>query len=295
MYSKIEFVKVWPAGNLTALVLTPLSRSVYAEVSRNIFSEDRSIEQVGFIEPSSDSRALARLQMMGGEFCGNATRSLAMFLYKKLRSKCGEESGDAFFLEVSGTPQPVRVNVIDEKEVALEIPVEHYGDDAFQEYRDGTLVKIDGIQHFITEMPEFAHENKDLLRIRASYILHQEGFVNAPATGVIFVEKQAERTAIHPFIWVRDVNSLVYESGCASGTLAAAMSATRNMKDGIQVTVVFQPSGLALTATVQRTDGKFSKAVLSGVVELRETCDTHLLVHDQPVVHFENRRFVTAY
>lgn len=294
MYSKIEFVKVWPAGNLTALVVTQLPRSVYTEVATNILAKDRNIEQVGFVEPANNPRALARLQMMGGEFCGNATRSLAMFLYQELKRERGEAKTE-FSLEVSGIDQLIQVKIINEKDVAIEIPVAHYDDRVFEEYRDGTLVKIDGIQHFITDMPDFARVNKDLLRIRASYILHQEGFIESSATGVIFVDKHEGKNAIYPFIWVKDMNTLIYESGCASGTLAASMKYAREIVEGLHIAEILQPSGLPLVATIQKIGGKFSKAVLSGGVEMRERCMEYFVVHDDTAPLFENRKFISAY
>ena len=82
---EISFVKVNPAENMTIFVLDKVERKLHKELSNRLLNYN-SIhgEQVGFIEEPESLEGkrvkTQRLQMMGGEFCGNATRSLAALM-----------------------------------------------------------------------------------------------------------------------------------------------------------------------------------------------------------------------
>ena len=62
-----------PAGNITAVVLNPVMPEQRAPLAQKILREGRA-EQVGFAVPPKLGGE-CRLEMMGGEFCGNAVRS----------------------------------------------------------------------------------------------------------------------------------------------------------------------------------------------------------------------------
>lgn len=62
------------------LVLTRISRVLQAKVAKQIMCKVLTCEQVGYIETAKNSKAKLRWQMMGGEFCGNALRAVAVWL-----------------------------------------------------------------------------------------------------------------------------------------------------------------------------------------------------------------------
>ena len=263
--TKVQFAKIWPTGNMTALVTTTLPREEYSEIANNIMLEDRTIEQVGFIEKASDPRALARLQMMGGEFCGNATRSLGYFLFETLKKYYGVEKRN-FYLEVSGIDKLIYVSILKNNYV----PIDHHNDSLFRSCQNGTLVRLDGIQHFVTTMPENIRINPELLKLRAYYTLQDEGLMNAqiPAAGAIFVQKSSAGILIHPLIWVQSTGTFIYETSCASGTLATALVKSRFMQTGTDVAFITQPSGLPLKTIIRKKFGKLLQALISGPVEI---------------------------
>ena len=89
----IHYLKFSPTGNITILVTTPVPRDRQGEIAARLLAPDCvGGEQVGFIEPPSDPRAAARLQMMGGEFCGNATMSVGAMLARSAGLPDGEAS-----------------------------------------------------------------------------------------------------------------------------------------------------------------------------------------------------------
>ena len=60
-----------PSGNTTAFVLSPVPPHQYGPVARAVM-ERLKAEQVAFLHDG-------RMDMMGGEFCGNASRSFALW------------------------------------------------------------------------------------------------------------------------------------------------------------------------------------------------------------------------
>lgn len=282
MNYRLPFTKIYPAGNMTALVKTRLPRRFHGQIARQIMKEDKSVEQVGFIEPARNPRALARLQMMGGEFCGNATRSLAMCLFNELRTQCNIIKRK-FSLEVSGMDKLIEVSIQENNSVQISLPVNHYNDELFRTCKNGTLVRLDGIQHFVSNLPRYVTINQELLKLRGYYELKNEGLFkyNVPAIGTIFLQRIEGGIKIYPLIYVHDTKTFIFESGCASGTLAAGLIEAKLMGDGVHTMNVLQPSGLFLTTTITQKTGRFQSAFLSGMVEIKESSYANVSVKEE--------------
>ena len=74
---EISFVKLSPTQNVTVLATSPVPRAEQPAAAAKLLAYDGvGGEQAGFLEKPAHSAARARLQMMGGEFCGNAAMSL---------------------------------------------------------------------------------------------------------------------------------------------------------------------------------------------------------------------------
>ena len=100
-----SYYKIDPTGNITAIVETLAERNKQSRIAGLIMAADTTIEQVGFLE-KPQGEAAVRLQMMGGEFCGNASISAAALM----ACKSGIDSGN-ITLEVSGADEPLCVKV----------------------------------------------------------------------------------------------------------------------------------------------------------------------------------------
>lgn len=287
--NEIKYVKMWPAGNTTALVLTNLPRIVYSEIACKIIQKDKTIEQVGFIEPPTKMGALARLQMMGGEFCGNATRSLALYLSNKIK-KDTEFGLKNFYLEVSGTDRFVYSTVNENNNVEISMPVAHYGNvkNIVEPLPGGRLIKLDGIRHFVTDFPLFAKDSPNLLRLKAHQILRQERLLDFNAAGVIFVEKTEKGLKIHPLIWVRDTDTLIYETSCASGTLAVGINETLQLDDGTNEIGVLQPSGASLNIKIEKEAKHLKNAFISGAVLQKEMSSIYVSPQFAPAINMNS-------
>ena len=76
----VRYIPADPAGNLTAIVLSPVAPQARAAVAARMMARcPEGFEQVGFAEADSLTGEFPRLCMMGGEFCGNAARAFACY------------------------------------------------------------------------------------------------------------------------------------------------------------------------------------------------------------------------
>lgn len=78
---EIQYLLADPTKNITVLVTTPVSRALQPELASLLLDLEPEAEQVGFVETAADGQM--RLQMMGGEFCGNATMSFGAWLCRR--------------------------------------------------------------------------------------------------------------------------------------------------------------------------------------------------------------------
>lgn len=100
----IRYIPADPAGNLTAIVLSPVAAQDRAKIAAEMMARcSEGFEQVGFADETSLTGDLPTLCMMGGEFCGNATRAFACYA-AKVRGR-GETR---LAVSVSGAREPCR-------------------------------------------------------------------------------------------------------------------------------------------------------------------------------------------
>lgn len=244
---KLNYAKYNPSGNTTIIIDNrqgELERTQYASVAAKLMEpENLCAEQVGYLENPTMEGALIRLHMMGGEFCGNATRCLAMTAYdlqlpeiQKGRQECHIP------LEVSGYPDILWARVEDytgEKAKvygAMPLP-RKVGERVMEELsRKVTAVEFDGIIHFILDDTGFSRAVTERLMAE---ILRKEPELEA--VGLMFYNT-GDNTMI-PVVYVREVDSLVYESSCGSGTTALAAAIYYKSKSNVEKLLVEQPGG----------------------------------------------------
>ena len=100
---KFTVVMADPAGNRTAIVRSGVPKSERAKVAAAIMADPAlRAEQVGFETRPLYGKSLGRLEMAGGEFCGNAARSFGYLL-------CKEKEIDHCKIEMSGTREQLEV------------------------------------------------------------------------------------------------------------------------------------------------------------------------------------------
>lgn len=216
---RLNFIKASPSQNTTAFVVDYVPPAKYAEVAQKLMDYDYlNVEQVGFLMQPNNEQATIRLEMSGGEFCGNALLSAAA--YCRYRGLSDQEN---MLVEISGSKSPHQCYV-KQKGAHLfharsEMP-QSVGEQTIQFKVDGELVTgkiihLQGISHFITDY--WPSEEKDYMNILDQLLKN----VMNQAIGIIpYRETNKKDYEITPLVYVPETGSKVFERACGSGTLA---------------------------------------------------------------------------
>lgn len=267
---RLKVVRADPAGNVTLFVLTPVDRALRADAAGKLIAAlpEMKVEQVGFASAPLMGGA-ARLEMAGGEFCGNAARAWGMW------TAAGHvPRPERVRIEVSGCSHPIAVDVDwvegtarTEMPLPLEVrPVPEFG---------GTLVHLGGIAHLVVR--DTAPSREFFRRVEPAFI----GLAGLEAYGVVFLERLDEAAGeerLTPLVKVPSVGTLFQEGSCGSGSLAAAVAESAEVRDGEFRRWYVQPAG-ALTASVVRRAGEVLSAFIEGPVSLDEPIEVELDLH----------------
>ena len=82
MKREYEVAVLDPAGNVTAIVLSDVLAAERARIAAQLLRlPELRIEQAAFLTAPRCGGEI-RLEMMGGEFCGNALRCVGKYLYE---------------------------------------------------------------------------------------------------------------------------------------------------------------------------------------------------------------------
>ena len=77
---ELNILRADPAGNITVFVLDPVEKALRAAIAEKIMAiPELKAEQVGYACAAEDD-VDGHMEMMGGEFCGNATRAYGMYI-----------------------------------------------------------------------------------------------------------------------------------------------------------------------------------------------------------------------
>jgi len=268
-----NFVKMNPSGNTTILITSPVPETEYRDISIKVMKETSlCAEQVGFVVPSISNNAIARLQMMGGEFCGNGSRCLAAWI-----ALGGLKDGHpSKFLnkknipiEVSGndgilTAEVTNINKANACHVAIEMPkpvdINHYRNATLGEH---SLVVYNGIIHIILwDVPA----DSGYIDIVHNYLSFKN--LDDSCFGIMFFNTHA--FSMVPLVYVKDINSLVWENSCGSGTVAVASAIAHREKRDVENLEISQPGG-KLFADIQWEGEKIKNASLKGDITITAT------------------------
>ena len=259
---KINVLRADPAGNITLFVLSPVPREERTRVAGKLMDmADFKAEQVGFVCPPTQG-ALARMEMAGGEFCGNATRAFGMYT---AQTHGGLSQP---LVEVSGCDHPVTVDVdLAAGTSRAQMPLPVWVRPAQVGEVRGTLVHLGGIAHLVVEDVEPSMDFFD----RAEHLFQDiEGL---DAYGVIFLEPATGKMT--PLVKVPAANTLVWEGSCGSGSLACAVAQSQGAPDSPFERDYIQPAGV-VRATAVREGGRVTAAYIGGPVSLDDPVEVEL-------------------
>ena len=260
---KLNVLRADPAGNITLYVLDPIERERRAALAAELMRRlpDMKIDQVGFA-CSADADTDGRMEMMGGEFCGNATRAFGLLTAKKMGAPAHVR------IETSGCDHIVTVDTdLAAGTSRAEMPLPQWLKNVEFAGHKGTLVHLGGIAHLVLENVEPS---------QAIFDQAEPLFQDIPgldAYGVIFLDTNTLHMT--PLVKVPATNTLVWEGSCGSGSLASALAQSRDMADGTFSRSYIQPAG-TVTATAVREGGKVVKTYIGGPVTLGEPFETEV-------------------
>lgn len=251
---KLTYLRANPTGNITLLVTSSVDRIDQPRVSAAMMKA-LNCEQVGFIESAGREDALCRLQMMGGEFCGNATVSAAAMIARN--QGVTEGKSVTVPLEVSGAEGILKCRVTNcGKYYTGTVKMPRVN--RIEELPQGTLVRMNGIAHLIVSEKYDMEMAEKTLRGLADCL-------EEDACGLL----QWVDGFMIPLVYVKKTNSMVWETSCASGSTAIGCIAAARNKAGTAVTEVHQPGG-KLTVEAGSENGMITEAFLTGETRLLE-------------------------
>ena len=249
-----------PAGNRTVLVTSPTEKSAYADISQKLMARIDGCEQVGFLtEPLCGGDV--RLEMMGGEFCGNALRCAAYYYVREHISR----QRSLVAAEISGCDRVLAVSADVPNGVAqAEMVLPHTTEKVDQWGDSGAMAFLfDGIVHIVLFGPP-RHLPEEPLR---AWLQSMSIRYKASAVGLMQVDLRTND--LLPVVYVRDTDTMVYESSCASGTSAAAYYLALLDEDGVYSYDFKEPGG-TLNAIVAKKDRKILSIKIGGALEMSE-------------------------
>lgn len=295
--SALRFHKFSPGGNTTILVTDPVPAPLRAAVAAELMGEDHvHAEQVGFVTLAGPR---PRIDMMGGEFCGNACRSLAALLALKRVLHAGPGGLMSGEIESSGVSGVLPVRVVHTPhgpDAAVRMPLPPAAGNADPAHgasprgaqpapprlalpvADGlVLVRLPGIVHLLLDAS--VHPFPDDWRDHARTLITRHGLDDEPAAGCIWCHGTLAAPAITPVVRVRDTGSIILESACGSGSLAYGLHRA-DMAEGEISLAVRQPSGATIRVSVSRRDGVTPEAWIGGTV--RHVASGTAYLHGDP-------------
>ena len=262
---ELRFIKASPTENMTLLIQTPVPREEQLAVAEQLIAYGSVYaEQAGYIETPEDARAEKRLQMMAGEFCGNASLSLAAWLAKEKGLAVGEST--EILLEVSGAAELVCCEIRAEEKgyygrVQMPLPEKIEERDfslCGKQYRFPVVV-FEGITHIIVPAAEWGDDGVMLAEQAA-----KEWKQDLPEVfGILLYD--AEKESLKPLVAVGE-SSLIWERGCGSGTCAIgaylAQMAGRSIAASLK-----QPGGVMGVEAIFENE-KTEKLYITGKVSI---------------------------
>ena len=252
---EVKFIKASPTENMTLLIETPVAREKQLAVAERLIAYGSVYaEQAGYIEEAENPAAEKRLQMMAGEFCGNASLSLAAWLAQKKNLQIGEKT--EITLEVSGAEELVRCEMKREAQhrllgrVAMPLPqtIEKRAFTLDGERIELTAVVFAGITHILVPASLWG-ENAAKKAEHAARVWAKE---LPPVFGLLLFDEKEK--SLKPLVAVEDVS-----------LIASSPVSAREKKD---ITVSLKQPGGVMHATVSYQNGAVTKIEITGSVAI---------------------------
>ncbi len=256
---EIKYNILNPGGNKTALIKgCEYTNNQKKLINKMIMDKYSQVEQVGFL-----SNIINRLEMAGGEFCMNATRC-AIYEYSK-------ENKEKVELSVSGTNKKLIGRKLNDNKVEVKLDIGKNIEDLIETKNDFTCVKIDGILIAILDEEKSKkyiqklRENEETTKNELKQLMITEIASEEKAIGIMLLEKESGKIKINPIVWVKEIDTVFYETACGSGSLGIAIYNYLKNKD--KKIELIQPSGYSINIELEGNKNYIKNAIISGIIE----------------------------
>ncbi|MBD3362641.1 hypothetical protein GF362_02885 [Candidatus Dojkabacteria bacterium] len=233
MIKPFKFIKTSTAGNRTGFILSVDNIIQRKNIVESIIkNKNIEAEQYAFL---SKKENYCVMDTFGDELCGGALLASTVIM--------NNFSGSTSILSVN---QSFKADIITrnkiQKFVKLSLPLKTIKNKPRFKFCNqlgvsGYSVHLDGIAYFVTKEAIIKNININLLN-KIDKELNTNSF---PCLGIIQI---IDSNKLKPLIWVKSIDTITYEEGCTTGTIATQLSFPT--KDGIW----FQPSGQFIKAQI---------------------------------------------
>lgn len=264
---EVQFIKTNPTQNMTILVESRHTRDMYRQVASRIMAYDNVFaEQVGFIESPQNEGAWTRLQMMAGEFCGNAALSLAAVMAWRKNLRPGNQLEVP--LEVSGSNELLVCRVEAQQtgylcRANIPLPLSIHKRNLCSEGSmiPTTIVRFQGIVHAVMDVPTINSSTKEMaqLLVKSPELLQGES-----ASGIMLYQRQNKE--LFPLVYMPDEGTMIWERGCGSGAASIAACLAQEAQQDIHVRMK-QPGG-TVEVWAQYQQEKVTRLQIEGHVDI---------------------------
>lgn len=222
-----------------------------------------SIQQVAFIDTSDPKNPT--LMMAGGELCGNALRS---FMYYLCLLSGGRVREATIRVLMQDKEIYVKTGVNGFQNAWAELPIRQEKLEPFgRDLADIERVDLDGITHLVVMLSEKSEFDSAGFEQTAFTLLQERNLdTTVPAAGVMFLKQEGTQLELLPAVWVRDMQTWVPESACATGTTAAGVALARASGKSVDQEII-QPSGQSIRTQITVENSIIKRAVISGPVQ----------------------------
>ncbi len=237
----IHYIQANPSGNTTIFVLSPVEPALHSAVAAKLLQPDCvGGEQVGYLTmPTAEGQPI-RVDMMGGEFCGNASRSAAA--YALLLS--GKDSG-TYTISCSGcdtllTAQAAKLaDGLYDASIEMPLPesVEAVLVDVGGMPSRFFRVALPGIVHFVHFVGTLEEADRQVFWNAVYDYAKDDGL---EAFGLVLFAPAHLRMI--PAVYVTATDTLYWEQSCGSGSAAVAAALACMGKKNVSCTIN-QPGG----------------------------------------------------
>lgn len=264
----IEYIVANPSGNITILVLNPVEQTLHSVVAEKLLQQDVAAEQVGYLT-MAEGQPL-RVDMMGDEFCGNASRSAAAYAlelagkdagaYSVSCSGCADVLSTSVQRQANGT---IVANIEMPMPESIEAVLVDVGGMPSRFFR----IALPGIVHFVHIVTGIDDVDKEVFWEALYDYAKDEGY---EAFGLILFDPT--QLKMIPAVYVTATDTLYWENSCGSGSAAVAATLAILGKRDVSCDVK-QPGGtISIAATV--TEGELQHLYIGGPVTFSDVKET---------------------